>query len=84
MAKKKKAEEHESKSDYWLRKANEINLSMPESIEYWEFKLEEAKDKHEGLKSGRYERTHSFSLTYAKKALNEATKNLETAKKLWS
>lgn len=80
----KKAEEHESKSDYWLRKANEINLSMPESIEYWEFKLEEAKDKHEGLKSGRYERTHSFSLTYAKKALNEATKNLETAKKLWS
>lgn len=78
------AEEHESKSDYWLRKANEINLSMPESIEYWEFKLEEAKDKHEGLKSGRYERTHSFSLTYAKKALNEATKNLETAKKLWS
>jgi hypothetical protein len=78
------AEEHESKSDYWLRKANDINLSMPESIEYWEFKLEEAKDKHEGLKSGKYERTHSFSLTYAKKALNDATKNLETAKKLWA
>jgi hypothetical protein len=28
-------------------------------------------------------REHSFSLTYAKKAVNEAEKNFETAKKLW-
>ena len=78
------AEQHESKADYWTRKANDINLSMPESIEYWEYKLEEAKEKHEGLKSGKYERRHSYSLTYAKKAVNEATKNLETAVKLWA
>ena len=77
------AEEHESKADYWTRKANDINLSMPESIEYWEYKLEEAKTQHEGLKSGTIERRHSYSLTYAKKAVNEATKNLETAVKLW-
>lgn len=80
----KKAQQHESKADYWERKANDINLSMPESIEYWEYKFEEAKEYHEGLKSGKYERSHSYSLTYAKKAVNEAQKNLETAKKLWS
>lgn len=78
------AEQHESKADYWERKANDINLSMPESIEYWEFRLEEAKEKHEGLKSGKYKREHSFSLPYANKAKKEAEKNLEIAKKLWA
>lgn len=56
---------------------------MPESVEFYEYKLEEAKELHEGLKSGKYERTHSFSLTYAKKDVNELTKKLELAKKLW-
>lgn len=79
----KKAEEHDSKADYWTRRANEINLSMPESIEYWEYKLEEAKMKHEFYKDNPEKREHSYSLTYAKKAVNEAQKNLETAKKLW-
>lgn len=80
----KKAEAHESKAEYWERKAKDINLSMPDSVEYYEYQLETAKERHEGLKSGKYERTHSFSLTYAKKAVNEAQKNLELAKKLWS
>lgn len=80
----KKAEAHESKAEYWERKAKDINLSLPESVEYYEYQLETAKERHEGLKSGKYERTHSFSLTYAKKAVNEAQKNLELAKKLWS
>lgn len=80
----KVAKEHESKADYWEKKANTINLSMPESLEYFEYKFEAAKEYHEGLKSGKYERRHSYSLTYAKKAVNEAQKNLETAKKLWS
>lgn len=79
-----KAEAHESKSDYWARKANDINLSMPESVEFYEYQLEAAKMKHEGYKTGTLERTHSFSLTYAKKAVNEAEKNLELAKRLWS
>jgi len=64
----KKAEQHESKSEYWERKAKDINLSMPESIEYYEYKFEEAKMIHEGLKDGTIKREHSFSLTYAKKA----------------
>lgn len=78
-----KSEEHESKAEYWASRANEINLSMPESIEYYEYKLEEAKMKHEGLKYGEIERSHSFSLTYAKKEVNELQKKFDIAKKLW-
>jgi len=80
----KKAESHESKSEYWASRANDINLSMPESVEYYEHKLEEAKEKHEALKSGKIERSHSFSLTYAKKEVNEIQKKFEIAKKLWA
>ena len=79
-----KAEQHESKSEYWASRANDINLSMPESIEYYEHKVELAKERHEGLKNGTIARSHSFSLTYAKKDLNEAEKNLQTAKRLWA
>lgn len=79
----KKVEQHESKSDYWSRKANDINLSMPESLEYYEYKLEEAKMHHEGLKNGSIERSHSFSLTYAKKDVNKFEDLLKDAKKLW-
>jgi len=80
----KKAEQHENKADYWNKQANIINLSMPESIEYYEFKLQEAKERHEGLKNGTIKREHSFSLTYANKEVNEITKKYELAKKLWA
>lgn len=79
-----KAEQHEGKAEYWASRANTINLSMPESIEYFEYKVEKAKEYHEGIKSGKYPRQHSFTLQYAKKDLNEAEKNLITAKKLWA
>jgi hypothetical protein len=80
----KKAEEHDSKAAYWASRANDINLSMPESLEYFEFELEKAKEKHEGLKSGKIERSHSFSLTYAKKDVNELEKKVALAKRLWA
>lgn len=83
VAESEKAAQHESKAEYWERKAKDINLSMPESVEYFEYKVEQAKEYHEGVKSGKYPRDHSFTITYAKKALNEAEKNLITAKKLW-
>jgi hypothetical protein len=79
----KKAETYAQRAEYWEKKSNKIDLSMPESIEYFEYKLEAAKLKHEGLKNGTIKREHSFSLTYAKKEVNEAEKNLEMAKKLW-
>lgn len=78
-----KADAHESKAEYWAKRASDINLSMPESIEYYEYKLEVATEYHQGLKSGKYERSHSFSLTYAKKEVNEAQKNYDLAKRLW-
>lgn len=79
-----KAESHESKAEYWAKKANDINLSMPESVEFYEFKLEQAKEQHEGLKSGKIAKRHSYSLTYAKKDVNELENKLSTAKKLWA
>ena len=45
--------------------------------------MEQAKEFHEGVKSGKYPREHAYTLTYAKKAVNEAQKNYELAKKLW-
>ena len=79
----RKAEEYQRRSEYWESKAKDINLSMPESLEYYEFKLEEAKKKHLYLKENPEKRAHSYSLTYAKKEVNEMKKNVETAIKLW-
>lgn len=78
-----KAVEHERVARYWDKKAEVINLSMPESIDYYEHKLEKAKEYYEGLKSGKYPREHVYSLTYAKKAVNDMQKNYDTAKRLW-
>ena len=78
-----KATEHESKAEYWDKRANTINLSQPESIDFYTHKLEQAKEYHEGVKSGKYPREHAYTLTYAKKAVNEAQKNYELALKLW-
>ncbi len=78
-----KADKYEDRAEYWEKQASKINLSMPESIEFYEFKLEEATKIHEGMKAGTIERRHSYSLTYAKKDVNEAEQNLKIAKKLW-
>jgi len=80
----KKADEYQYRAKYWEQRANTINLSMPESIEFYEYELEKAKMKHEGLKDGSIPRDHSFSLTYAKKEVNEIEKKLKTARLLWA
>lgn len=78
-----KANAHLQKADYWRGKENTINLSMPESIEFYKYKLDEAKRIHAGMKDGMIKREHSFSLTYAKKNVNKFTKLLQQAEKLW-
>lgn len=78
-----KAKDYESRVDYWAARANTINLSMPESLEFYAIQLEKAKAKHEDLKNGTVEKSHSFSLTYAKKEVNETEKKLMLAKRLW-
>ena len=78
-----KAKEAESKAEYWENKASEITLSMPESLEYFKGQLEKAAACHQGLKDGTIERWHAYSLTYAKKDVNELKKKVEIAELLW-
>ncbi len=78
-----KAETYAERASYWESRANDINLSMPESMEYFEFELEKAEKKHADLKTGAVKQSHSYSLTYAKKEVNEARKKLDIAKLLW-
>lgn len=77
------ADEQESRAQYWERMADKIDLSMPESIEYYAHKLEQAKEYHEGLKSGKYPKPHMYAVTYANNAVKEAQKNYDTAVRLW-
>lgn len=79
-----KAEEYRRRAEYWEAKSNEINLSMPESLGYFKIKLDEAKRNHQFLKDNPDAREHSFSLTYAKKEVNELTDKVDTAEKLWA
>lgn len=79
----KKASDYAARAEYWERKADTINLSMPESIDYFEFQLEKALKEHEGLKNGTIPRDHSYTLTYSKKNVNDLQKKIELAKRLW-
>lgn len=78
-----KAEEYNRRAEFWEAKSSVINLSMPESLGYFEFKLEEAKKKHKLLKDNPELREHSYSLTYANKLVKELESNLSIAVKLW-
>ena len=62
----KKADTYAERASYWESRTEVVNLSMPESIEYYEFVLEGAQARHAGLKDGTIPREHSFSLPYAK------------------
>jgi hypothetical protein len=79
-----KSKEYDERAEYWEKQSNVINLSMPESLDYYEYELEKAKAKHEGIKNGSIPKEHSFSLTDAKKHVNELTDKLTLAKKLWA
>jgi len=57
---------------------------MPESIEYYTKKLEQATIKHKLMKEKPELRAHSYSLTYATKEKKDTQKNLDLAQKLWA
>ncbi|WP_461467107.1 DUF3560 domain-containing protein [Parvimonas micra] len=78
-----KAKEQIEKAEYWENKANQITLAMPDSLEYFKIKLEQAELHHKDLKDNPEKRQHSYDLTYAKKAVNELKKKVEIAEKLW-
>eukprot|EP01029_Cantina_marsupialis_P030383 TRINITY_DN8216_c0_g1_i1.p1 TRINITY_DN8216_c0_g1~~TRINITY_DN8216_c0_g1_i1.p1 ORF type:complete len:218 (-),score=20.53 TRINITY_DN8216_c0_g1_i1:126-779(-) len=79
-----KSKAYEERAKYWESLTNVINLSMPESLEFFKIQLEEATEYHKGLKDGSIPRAHSYSLTYAKKKVNELKKKYEIAVKLWA
>jgi signal peptidase I len=79
----RKAESYKYRISYWEELSKKINLSMPESIDFYRQQLDEAIEYREGLKNGSIEREHSYSLVYANKRCNELKKKLEMAIALW-
>lgn len=79
----KKAEGYSNKIEYWEEMAEKIDLSMPESLEFFEAKLFSAKQHHQDLKDNPEKREHRYSLSYAKKAVNELEQKVKLAKMLW-
>lgn len=83
VAESDKAKEYERRAEYWKEKANKIDLSMPDSLEFFEFELEKAKKHHQYLKDNPEARRHSMSLQYANKAVKDLEEKVFTAIKLW-
>ncbi|MBL4703205.1 MAG: DUF3560 domain-containing protein [Flavobacteriales bacterium] len=83
MLELKKAESYRDRTDYWESLSKKINLSMPESLEFFKHQLEDAKTYHKDMKDGKVERRHSYSLTYAKKSCNDLEKKNKIAGALW-
>ena len=80
----KKADAYRERTAYWESMANKIDLSMPESLEFFAIQLEEAKEYHQFLKDNPAERPHGMSLSYASKKVKDLKSKYETAVKLWS
>ena len=78
-----KAEAYRQRAEYYQKRENEINLSMPESVDFYRHKLEEATKRHADLKQHPEKREHSYSLTYANNDVKKAKENLSLALRLW-
>lgn len=83
IAESEKAKEYERRAAYWAERANKIDLSMPDSLEYFEEELRKAKEYHQLLKDFPEKRRHSMSLQYANKAVKDMTERVEMAIRLW-
>ena len=79
-----KAEAYRERTEYWESMASKIDLSMPESLEFFYIQFKEAKNYHKFLKDNPNKRPHGMALTYAKKKVNELTKKCKTAETLWA
>lgn len=84
IAQSNKADEHKNKAAYWEHMTDKIDLSMPESIDYFAHELEKARACHQKLKDNPAARPHSMSLSYASKKVKDTAKNVELAAKLWA
>jgi hypothetical protein len=80
---KDKAQEQIYKLEYYESMKDHIDLSMPDSLEFYQNSLETLEQKHKFLKDNPKERSHAFSLAYAKKEVKECKERIELAIKLW-
>lgn len=78
-----KAEEYKRRSEYWEQRANKIDLSLPDCLEFYEFELMKAKKHHQSLKDNPELRSHSMSLQYANKSVKDLEEKVYLAIKLW-
>jgi hypothetical protein len=83
MEQESKAKCYKISAAYWESMAGKIDLSMPESIEYFSHELEKAKIRHKRRKDYPEERLHSMALSYANRIVKDLTKNLSLAVNLW-
>jgi hypothetical protein len=83
ISEQEKAEEYKRRSLYWEERANKIDLSLPDSLEYFEFELMKAKEYHNSLKENPELRSHSMSLQYANKKVKDLEEKVYLAVKLW-
>lgn len=83
VAESEKAKEYERRAEYWAKRASKIDLSMPDSLEYYEEELRKAREYHQQLKDKPELRSHSMSLQYANKHVKELEEKVYTAVILW-
>lgn len=83
VAESEKAKEYERRAEYWAERANKIDLSMPDSLEYFEYELEKAKKHHQFLLDNPDKRPHSMSLQYSNKTVKDLQDKVNTAIRLW-
>jgi hypothetical protein len=83
VAESEKAKEYERRAEYWEHMANKIDLSMPDSLEYFEFELQKAKEHHQLLKDNPEHRAHSMSLQYSNKRVKELQEKVDLAIRFW-
>lgn len=80
----KKAEAHEWRaSNIEDKLKRELPIDTPDCLESIAEALKNAKELHLFYKNNPDKREHSFSLTYAKKKVNDLTKRFDIANKLW-
>ncbi len=83
IAESDKAKEYERRAEYWAERASKIDLSLPDCLEFFEFKLEEPKKKHKFLIDNPDKRPHSMSLQYSNKEVKDLAEKVELSIKLW-
>ena len=83
VSESEKAQEYKRRSEFWEERANKIDLSMPDCLEFFEFELEKAILNHKFLLENPDKRPHSMSLQYSNKSVKDLKEKVFLAVKLW-